>query len=189
MFERFTPDAKAAVIAARAHARRLGHRWVGTEHLLRAIVDGAGPGADALAAMGIGPQAVEHDLVTFAAPTRETDRRALASIGIDLDRVLDAAGLRDGDDRDCAPVRRWRRRRKASTEGSPRFSPRAKRTLELALREALRLGDRGITAEHVLLGILREGRGVGVRFLVDRGVSIDTLRRELERVDRGRAAS
>ena len=72
----------------------------------------------------------------------------------------------------------WRRRTPA--QASPRFSPRAKRALELSLREALRLGDRRITAEHVLLGILREGRGLGCRFLVDRGVAIPDLRRRLE---------
>ena len=49
------------------------------------------------------------------------------------------------------------------------FSPRAKASFELALREALRLGSREITSEHLLLGILREGRGLACQLLTDRG--------------------
>ena len=107
---------------------------------------------------------------------READRRALASIGIDLDRVLDAAGLRPDVPTSRCRTRRWRRARPAS----PVFSPRAKKALELALREALRLADRTIGPEHLLLGVLREGDGLACRILVDQGVSIVALRRQLE---------
>jgi Clp amino terminal domain, pathogenicity island component len=60
------------------------------------------------------------------------------------------------------------------------FSPRTKKSLELALREALRLGHREISSEHLLLGILREGQWLACRMITDRGVSIVDLRRELE---------
>jgi hypothetical protein len=56
----------------------------------------------------------------------------------------------------------------AATEpmGSPPFTPRAKRVLELALREALQLGHNYIGTEHMLLGVVREGEGVAAQVLV-----------------------
>src|SRR5437899_7269145 len=50
------------------------------------------------------------------------------------------------------------------------FTPRAKKVLELALRAALQLGHNYIGTEHILLGLIREGEGVGVRVLVSLGV-------------------
>ena len=61
------------------------------------------------------------------------------------------------------------------------FTPRAKKVLELSLREALALGDHHIGPEHILLGMLREGEGLGVRILVERGVRPDHLRRQVLR--------
>ena len=74
--------------------------------------------------------------------------------------------------------RRWWRRR--ARRPSPTFSPRAKKSLELALREALRLSDGAIGPEHILLGVLREGDGPACRILVDHGASITALRRHVE---------
>ena len=54
--------------------------------------------------------------------------------------------------------------------GSPPFTPRAKKVLELALREALQLGHHYIGTEHLLLGLIREGEGVATTVLVDLGV-------------------
>ena len=59
--------------------------------------------------------------------------------------------------------------------GSPPFSPRAKKVLELSSREALQLGHNYIGTEHLLLGILREGEGVGAQVLVDLGVDVSAL--------------
>ena len=47
------------------------------------------------------------------------------------------------------------------------FTPRAKKVLELALREALHLGHNYIGTEHILLGLVREGEGVGMQILLD----------------------
>src|SRR5437867_10228510 len=47
------------------------------------------------------------------------------------------------------------------------FTPRAKKVLELALREALQLGDNYIGTEHILLGLVHEGQGVAMRILLD----------------------
>jgi len=56
------------------------------------------------------------------------------------------------------------------------FTPRAKRVLELALREGLALGHNHIGTEHLLLGLAREGDGVAMRLLVDLGVDAEKIR-------------
>ena len=56
------------------------------------------------------------------------------------------------------------------------FTPRAKKVLELSLREALVLGHNYIDTEHILLGLLREGEGVGVQVIVGAGVDFEVLR-------------
>ncbi|HZQ56987.1 MAG TPA: Clp protease N-terminal domain-containing protein [Acidimicrobiales bacterium] len=61
--------------------------------------------------------------------------------------------------------------------GSPPFTPRAKKVLELSLREALSLGHDYIGTEHVLLAIVREGDGVGARVLIALGADLQTVRR------------
>jgi ATP-dependent Clp protease ATP-binding subunit ClpC len=68
------------------------------------------------------------------------------------------------------------------TAGHVPFTPRAKRVLELGLREALRLGHESIDAGHVMLGLLREGQGAGARALADLGVSLPALREAVTRV-------
>ena len=60
--------------------------------------------------------------------------------------------------------------------GSPPFTPRAKKVLELSLREALQLDDNYIGTEHILLGVLREGEGVGARMLIAMGAPLDEVR-------------
>jgi ATP-dependent Clp protease ATP-binding subunit ClpA len=64
----------------------------------------------------------------------------------------------------------------ATIEGNIPFTPRAKRVLELSLRESLQLGHNYIGTEHVLLGLAREGQGVAAQVLVRLGISLDDLR-------------
>ncbi|MGH9097299.1 MAG: Clp protease N-terminal domain-containing protein, partial [Acidimicrobiales bacterium] len=64
--------------------------------------------------------------------------------------------------------------------GSPSFTPRVNRVLELSLRESLQLGETQIGSEHVLLAILTEGQGVGATVLIKHfGVNAEVLRRRL----------
>jgi ATP-dependent Clp protease ATP-binding subunit ClpC len=56
------------------------------------------------------------------------------------------------------------------------FTPRAKKVLELSLRESLKIGDDYIGTGHILLGLLREGEGVANAVLAERGVDPDDLR-------------
>jgi ATP-dependent Clp protease ATP-binding subunit ClpC len=62
------------------------------------------------------------------------------------------------------------------TAGQIPFTPRAKKVLELSLREALTLGHNYIGTEHVLLGIARESDGVAARILLDKGAGADAIR-------------
>jgi len=59
---------------------------------------------------------------------------------------------------------------------SPPFTPRAKKVLELALRESLAADDTEIGTRHLLLGLVREGRGVGAQVLVKLGVGLAQVR-------------
>jgi len=65
------------------------------------------------------------------------------------------------------------------TSGAPPFTPRAKRVLELSLREALQLGHNYIGTEHLLLGVVREGEGVGAQVLVSLGADLSRVRMQV----------
>jgi ATP-dependent Clp protease ATP-binding subunit ClpA len=59
------------------------------------------------------------------------------------------------------------------------FTPRSKKVLELSLREALQLGHNYIGTEHILLGLIREGEGVGAQVLVVLGADLSRVRHEV----------
>ena len=203
MFERFTDEARAVVVHAQAEARELRHHYVGTEHLLLGLLRAAGTGSAVLGQLGIGADDVRSDVTDFidgsateAEPVHD-DATALRAIGIDLDEVRDRIEAAFGPGALDRPVSRshlWRRRRcDDGSSGRVPFTPRAKKVLELSLREAVRLRDPHIGTEHVLLGLAREGVGLASRILVERGVTPDDVRRgvalELSRRDqRGRSA-
>jgi ATP-dependent Clp protease ATP-binding subunit ClpC len=69
------------------------------------------------------------------------------------------------------------------------FSPRAKRVLELSLREALHLGHNYIGTEHILLGLSREGSGVAAQALLRRGLTHTRIRHQVAQVLNGPADS
>ena len=59
------------------------------------------------------------------------------------------------------------------------FTPRAKKVLELSLREALQLGHNYIGTEHILLGLIREGEGVAAQVLVKLGAELTRVRQQV----------
>ena len=67
-------------------------------------------------------------------------------------------------------------RGRSSPTGHIPFTPRAKKVLELSLREALQLGHNYIGTEHILLGLVREGDGVAAQVLSAAGVKLDDVR-------------
>jgi ATP-dependent Clp protease ATP-binding subunit ClpC len=66
-----------------------------------------------------------------------------------------------------------------ATAGQIPFTPRAKKVLELALREALSIGHNYIGTEHILLGLVRENEGVAARIMLDLGADAQRVREEV----------
>jgi ATP-dependent Clp protease ATP-binding subunit ClpA len=183
MFERFTDQARNVIVHAQEESRRLGHSFIGTEHLLLALLDpSAGATTHLLAEAGVDPGAVRDAVQRQQAQPRTAltaeDAEALRSIGIDLERVLDrleetlgAAALTP-----CPPPRRGLFRRRRPSGGRTGFTARSKKVLELSLREALALKSGHIGSEHILLGLIREGEGVAAVVLTQQGVDLAALR-------------
>jgi ATP-dependent Clp protease ATP-binding subunit ClpA len=181
MFERFTREARRVVVLAETEAKRLGHRHLGTEHLLLGILDqGTGPAARALTGLGVTAERVEREVVSrlgrCAEEFGQTDAEALHAIGIDLEEVQRRveAAFGPGALRPVSP-----------RKGRLCWTKRAKRALELSLREARILGHRHLGSEHVLLGVVVLEAGLAARILLDLGVDrravkdrvLDELRR------------
>jgi ATP-dependent Clp protease ATP-binding subunit ClpA len=179
MFERFADDARAVVVGAQAHAVDLHHGWIGTEHLLLSLLDDPDRrAARLLAGHGVtAPWARDEVERIVGRGTPDLDAEALATLGIDLDAV------RERVERTFGPgaLARRRGRRGVCAGGHVPFTPRAKKVLELSLREAVARGDRSIGSEHVLLGLAREGAGVAARILRSRGVDHGTVAEALQR--------
>jgi ATP-dependent Clp protease ATP-binding subunit ClpA len=190
MFERLTAPAREVVIGARAQADQLGHRHVGTEHLLLALLaPTAGAPATILAAAGLTEENVRADIVRLIGDGQfgESDAAALEAIGIDLNAIkakLEESFGPGALEPEVPPTRYGLFGRKVS---GGRFTPRAKKVLELGLREALRLKHNFIGTEHLLLGLIREGEGLAAQIMHQADVPFDALRRDLERALRAAA--
>ncbi|MGO9153259.1 Clp protease N-terminal domain-containing protein [Mycobacterium sp.] len=162
MFERFTRQARVAVVLAQEEARELCTREIAPQHLLLGILQTAGHDLSAvLSGYGLTVDAVRARLIEAAPKTDESrpdfaeDSEALRAIGIDLRAVRDSVARTFGPDAfDDAVSQSGRRRRR---RGHIPFTRPAKKTLEYAVREALAHKDNEIGCEHLLLGILRSG--------------------------------
>jgi hypothetical protein len=207
MFERFTRDARAVVHLA-VSSNETGERRDGTVDsvtLLLALAwldtgEDSGAAGRVLHDAGLTRARLESAAATVdrpgrpaavgtlsvdasttptpgATPATDLDPEALASLGIDLDAMRARAEEVFGPGALDVPVlaenRRGRTRR-------ARFTPDAKKALELALREAVRLHDRQITSAHLLLGVLRDSDSPAVRTLTAAGADVDALRASAE---------
>ena len=139
MFARFTQRAQKVLYLAQEEAKRLNYPFVGTEHLLLGLI-GEGEGVAS---------------------------RALASLGIEADRVR--ALVEEMVEKVVqGPV---------SNEMT--LTPRAKRVLELAVDEARRMGHNYVGTEHLLLGLIREGEGVAAQVLNSFGADQEKVRQTI----------
>jgi ATP-dependent Clp protease ATP-binding subunit ClpA len=173
MFERFTREARQTVVQAQAEAAALHHPRIGTEHLLLGLVGQEGtPAAAALARHGLTRATV---LGSVSALVGDLDAEALTTLGIDLDAVRERVESTFGPGALDDPARR----RGATAAGHLPFTSRAKKVLELSLREALALKHRHIADGHIALGLLREGEGLAMKIIADHGIDAVELRREL----------
>ena len=195
MFERFTHSARYAVTGAIQQAQELHQSPVGTEHLLLALLaDPGSPVAVALRGTPVDEDYVRAEIIRRVGLGSEPDAEALVAadaedaaalkaIGIDLDAVRRAIEENFGPGalrlpRGTMPQRRRPFRRFYASGHTP-FSPRARKVLELSLREAVRLKHNYIAREHLMLGILREGNGLADQILTDAGVDFDRVRADL----------
>ena len=139
MFERFTDRARRVVVLAQEEARMLNHDYVGTEHILVALIrEGGGVAAQALESLGITEEAARQQVEEIVGPGQTGPQR-----------------------------------------GHLPFTPRAKKVLQLALREAIALGHGYIGTEHILLGLVRESEGVAIRVLNGLGVDPNRVRQQV----------
>ncbi len=105
----------------------------------------------------------EHILLGLIHEGEGVAAKALESLGISLDAVRQQVEEIIG-------------RGRHAPEGHIPFTPRAKKVLELSLREALQLGHTYIGTEHILLGLIREGDGVAAQVLVRLGADLNRTR-------------
>lgn len=115
----------------------------------------------------------EHLLLGLIREGEGVAARALESLGISLKTVREQVVARVG-----------RGRRPPS--GHIPFTERAKRVLELSLRESGQLGHRYIGTEHILLAIIREGNGVAAQVLTGLGADLDRVRQQVIELLQGR---
>ncbi|MDA8277388.1 MAG: ATP-dependent Clp protease ATP-binding subunit [Actinomycetota bacterium] len=108
----------------------------------------------------------EHILLGLIHEGEGVAAKALESLGISLEAV------REKVDELIGPAT-------TPAAGSPPFTPRAKKVLELSLREALQLGHNYIGTEHMLLGLVREGEGVAARVLISLGADLSRVRQQV----------
>ncbi len=221
MFERFTDTARHVVVQAQEDGRRLGHDYIGCEHLLLAAAAADEPSSTVLRDHGVTPERIKAEILRTAGrgqpagPPGGLDAEALASIGIDLDVVrarIEAAFGPDALTR-ALPAARQRRRpawRKGPLAGLTRrrrphrarrnvrlpagpfrqlpasaglvagghipFTPRAKKTLALSLREAEALHDNYIGVQHLTLALLALKDGTVPAILSALGAPATSLR-------------
>ena len=175
MFERFAQEARQVVVQAQDEARQLRHHYIGTEHLLLALLDQEGsPTAAVLARHGLTKESTVEAVRCFT-DGDGLDAAALGTVGIDLDAVRDSVEAAFGPGALDAPGPG----RGREPKGHIPFTNRAKKVLELSLREAIALKSGSISDGHIALGLLREGEGLAMKVLHDRGVDTTELRRDL----------
>jgi ATP-dependent Clp protease ATP-binding subunit ClpC len=108
----------------------------------------------------------EHILLGLIREGDGVAAKALESLGISLDAVRQQVGEIIG-------------RGEKEPSGHIPFTKRAKKVLELSLRESMQLGHNYIGTEHILLGLIREGDGVAARVLVKLGADLNRVRQQV----------
>jgi ATP-dependent Clp protease ATP-binding subunit ClpA len=177
VFERFTPQAQAAIVGTQESARELGEPSIGTLLLLlRVARERETAGGRVLTTLGVSEDEVRDAIRRVserrAATFSDQDESALRSVGIDLDEVRRSVEDSFGPgalDRRGAPA------------GHIPFTRGAKKAIELSLREAIALGHKRIGTEHLLLALAREERCSAAGFLAERGIDRDRVRAEVLR--------
>jgi ATP-dependent Clp protease ATP-binding subunit ClpA len=195
MTEQFTGEARQVVVRASEQARRLGHGFIGGEHLLYGLASADGEAGAVLRERGVTPERVEAEFVRLIGPGNTAngslfdtlDRDALTTIGIDLDTVRERIEAAFGPAAlapDAPAPRRLGRRsrrsgRPAHLSGDLPLTRRAKKCLDSSLREAQAHSGGHLRAEHIALALLAMDDGVPHRILSAIGASASRLGAEI----------
>ena len=172
MFERFTAQARHAVVEAQVHARALHHDQITPEHVLLGVMDDTdGVGAQVLRDLGLTTDALAREIAALG----RGDADALQTIGVDLSAVRLQAEAVFGpgalDQGRRGPGGWFRARRARRARGHVPFSAPAKKALEQSLRQALELKHGYIGSEHLLLGLIASDGDPAARTLQRLGIS------------------
>jgi len=170
MFERFTADARMAVVEAQIVARQSGSVEIGPVHLLAGLVKKEVP---LLAELGIATEDIAAELARIRrrGGVSDADAEALTEFGIDVEQVVERIEQTHGEGAlagGLGPAKR----------GHIPFTAQSKKTLELSLKEAVRLGDKHLGQEHILLALAQQRDTDDV--LARRGADYPTLRRAVQ---------
>ena len=168
-FLRFTPEARDVLAAAQDEALRLGHRSIGTEHVLLALAADEDdlPGR-VLAQHGLDVEAARDGVRRIVGlGAKRLDRDALATLGIDLDEVRRRVEETFGEGAlDCTGG--------VIGCGMP-LSPRTKQAFEKAVHHARGAGSPAVTPEGLLIGLAQVEDGAAARLLTDHGLDAHRL--------------
>jgi ATP-dependent Clp protease ATP-binding subunit ClpA len=155
--------AEPYLIAGAEEARRLGHNYIGTEHILGLLTRNPdGTATQLLAQLGVSSEAIEQALACWfpeASPASKIDPEALATLGVDFETV------RERLEQTFGPGALERTR-----SGCLGICPRLKLALAYALDHA---ADDPLGDEHVLLGMLSVPDSVAARVLAALGVTLE----------------
>jgi ATP-dependent Clp protease ATP-binding subunit ClpA len=139
----FTTRVRIVLQMAREEAARLHHEYVGTEHILLALID-------------------EEEGVALA---------VLTNLNMDLEEIR-------------RKIEETVKTGKAGAAAGPDlpYASRAKKVLEFAMSEARELNFDNVGTEHLLIGLLREEKGIAAQVLTDAGLTIEATRKEMLRL-------
>ena len=157
-----TPKARRVLELAADEARRMGHNYIGTEHLLLALLrEKDGLAATVLRRLGLDLEKTRHQVMEYLGPNTPT--QATSS--------------------DSSPVEHKTKKKKdadSSAYSWQCFTDRVRIIVLLAQEEAMTLGNDHVGTEHLLLALIRQGDGVAAHVLQKLGVSSDAIRQPLE---------
>lgn len=175
MFERFTQEARAIVAEAYRDAGERGAPEITPLHLLVALLRFPDSGAArVLDGFGVAPGdvATEAGRVRRRAGITDADAVALEEFGVDIDRIVERIEQAHGPGALAGESSRAGKR-----EHVP-FADESKKTLQICLKEVVRLGGRRLGSEHILLALAAQ-RGPAADVLARFDIDADRVRRAL----------
>ena len=161
----FASGSKRVLESSLKEAMRLGHNFIGTEHLLLGLLaEGEGTSATVLSNLGIDPQSVRREVL---GRLEGGARRDLGPLGWAREALQRSFG------------RYPRAENRASFE---KFTDRARKVVVLAQDEARHFNHNYIGTEHILLGLIEVKDGLAARVLGELGVDLDEARKQVESI-------